>query len=374
LFAKTITKTNNRNEVALKKRISLFAKTSLVVFFISVSLYIISEHSVAAADFLNSTVCYALRRIMASLTDFLPFSLFEVLLILLPLWIFLIIFFAVRAFKRGRALHFTSNLFAVVLLVLSEYIFCLGIAYNTTPLSKSLGLEKTEITEEKLASVMTSLRDEVNELSRSVFYLEDGSSAPAYGFREASEHIVSSFDDVFEDYSLGRSFSSHSKPIYFGNVMSYFRLTGIYTFYTGEANVNSAYPMYDMLFTSAHELSHQRGILRENEANFMAYLVLSDSDDEYLRYSAALSMYEYIASALYRTNKDRYFEIAAGLDEAPKGDILLSNAVTQKYGDTFLADVSNFLNDLFLKSNGTAGVITYGQVVNLTVAYFEQMK
>ena len=357
-----------------KKKITFFAKISFLVFTLCFLAYVASRQSAVVADFLNSTVCFEFRRVMASFTDSLQFSLFEILVALIPLWIFLVIYLAVRAFKRGRAIRYTVNLFAVVLLVLSEYILSLGIAYNTTPLSSSLRLPSTEVTEDKLASVMISLRDEVNELSRSVTYLDDGSSVPSYTFRDASEHITSSFDEVFSKYDLGENFYSHAKPIHFGNVMSYFRLTGIYTFYTGEANVNSAYPMYDMVFTAAHELSHQRGILRENEANFMAYLVCSSSDDVYLRYSGALSMYEYIASALYRTNKDRYLEIASGLYDAPRGDILASSAVTQKYGDTFLADISNFLNDLFLKSNGTAGVVTYGMVVELTVSYFEERK
>ena len=132
--------------------------------------------------------------------------------------------------------------------------------------------------------------------------------------------------------------------------------------------------MYDMTFTAAHELAHQRGISRENEASFVAYLVNSRSDDPYLRYSAALSMYEYIGNALYRTNKQLYTEINSELSPLAKGDISASYEVSKKYGDTFINDISTFINDLFLKSNGTAGVVTYGRVVTLTVAYYESLK
>ena len=357
-----------------KKRVSLFAKISFVIFFLSVSLLILSKRFVSIADFLNSTHSSWVRRGMAWLTDFMPFSLFEILVILIPVWIALVIILAIFAAKRGRRLRFLINLFAIALLIYSHYIVTLGIAYGTTPVSLKMGLTDTEVTEEKLAAIMVELRDEANALSAEISYTADGASSPDYSFREMSEKICASYAAFSDSYGFPMDFSSHAKPIYFGNVMSYFSLTGIYTFYTGEANVNSAYPMYDMAFTASHELSHQRGVMRENEANFMAYVVNSTSPDPYLRYSAALSMYEYIGSALYRTNKDLYFEIAAGLADGPKRDILSSYAVSQKYGDTFLSDISDFLNDLFLKSNGTAGVITYSQVVNLTVAYFEQMK
>jgi hypothetical protein len=110
--------------------------------------------------------------------------------------------------------------------------------------------------------------------------------------------------------------------------------------------------------------------MRENEANFMAFLVTSTSHDLYLNYSAYLSMYQYLASALYRTNKDRYFEIHRDLSSGPRGDIAESNRVVQKYANTPIADLSASINDIFLKSNGTAGIITYGEVVKLTVAYY----
>ena len=122
-------------------------------------------------------------------------------------------------------------------------------------------------------------------------------------------------------------------------------------------------------FSTAHELSHQRGIMRENEANFMAYLVLSGSSDPYLRYSAALSMYSYVASALYQTSPDKYYEIARGLSSAARGDLATSSAVSEKYGDTFIADISRAINDLYLKSSGTDGVVSYGLVTRLAVAY-----
>ena len=45
-----------------------------------------------------------------------------------------------------------------------------------------------------------------------------------------------------------------------------------------------------------------------------------------------------------------------------------------KNGDTIIADISEWINDLYLESNGTDGVISYSQVVELTVAYFEMKK
>ncbi len=356
-----------------KKSVPVCFYVASAFLLLSVILLFLSKSSTAAADFLNDNISYYVRLVLAKATSFIPFSVFELLIILLPALVALLVIFAVRRFRSGEGrARFVLGLTSFVMIIATLYILTLSIAYNTTTLDRRLGLSEVEVNAESLSLAMVKLRDEVNSLSEEISYGEDGASVPEYGFDGLSEKICSAFEEVNGKYSLKGSFGSRAKSIHFGNVMSYFRLTGIYTFYTGEANVNSAYPYYDRAFTAAHELSHQRGILRENEANFMAYLVNSHSEDKYLRYSAALSMYEYIASALYRTDRERYYEIASGLSAEARGDIRASSAVTERYGDTFLADLSSFFNDLFLKTNGTDGVVTYGRVVTLAVAYLNQ--
>ncbi len=355
-----------------KKKISLFAKISIAVFLVSLSLFVLSKSFVPVAQLVNKTLSETLRLLLSLPFNFLPVSVFEIIFLLIPLWLVLFVWLAVRAFRRGRALRFLVNLLSLVLVIFSGYALTLGIPYNAVTLEESMDLAKTEVTADRLADIMTELRDEVNELSSLVEYGEDGASISPYGIEERSRLVAEEHSEIAKEYGLPYGFKSNAKSVLLGDLMSRFRFTGIYTFFTGEANVNSAYPDYDMTFTMAHELSHQRGIIRENEANFMAYLILSRSDDAYLRYAGALSMYEYISSALYRTDKERYTEIAKGLADGPRGDIRSSNAVTVKYADSKIGNITNKLNDAYLKGNGTEGVVSYGMVVELAVSYFEK--
>ena len=358
-----------------QKPFSLFSILSLTVFFTVLLALIVSEYSVELADLLNSTVSTAYRVAMAKLSDPFDISLFELVIALLPIAVIIVIWLAVRRFQRGEGrVRFLVNLTSLVLLVYSGHLLALGIAYNTTELSDRLGIPTVKVTEENLAELMVSLRDEANLLSLELQRDGEGVTDSGYTLDEISALICDSYRDFSEEYSFPYAFDSRAKPIRYSGLMSYLSLTGIYTYYTGESNVNMKYPDFDIVFTAAHELSHQRGILRENEANFMAYLICSRSPDPYLRYSAALSMYCYISSALYRTNPELHGEIAAGLAEAPRADIRASNAVSREYGDTILSDISRTVNDLFLKSSGTGGVVSYGRVVILAVSYNEANK
>ncbi len=359
------------------KILSPFAIFTLVFTGISLLLLDISNASVRAADFLNETVCFGFRRLLAALGDLIPFSLYEVILFLTPLIVIFVVILAVRVIKRGEGVaRFLINIISVILLIYSGNVIALSISYNTTTVDREMYFPTLKVTEERLSSVMRSLIDEIDELIPYIDFNEKGVSESGYSMDEISEKICESYSDFSKEYGFVPDFKSRVKGVGEGGsiIMSYLGISGIYTYFTGESNVNTAYPDYDVVFTSAHELSHQRGVLRENEANFMAYIICSRSEDPYLRYSAALNLYGYIASALYRTNEELYYEISKTLPIMARGDINASNKVSRKYGDTFIADISSFINDLFLKSNGTDGVVTYGRVVTLAVSYFETVK
>ena len=354
-----------------KKHLSAGACIGFCIFLLVLTVYIASCLSASFADFINETVSSSYRFLMAKFGDLFPFSLFELLMILIPVFLLIIVLLACRRFRSGEGrLRFCLNILSVVLVIYSGHLLALGVGYKTTPIDQKLNISSVDVNEDNLADTLVYLRDEVNLLSEKIEHKEDGTVSSGYTLDDMSRIICESYDRLAEKYDLQAGFESRAKGIRFSPVMSYLSLSGIYTFYTGEANVNMLYPDYDIAFTAAHELSHQRGIMRENEANFMAYLILSGSNDTFMKYSAALSMYGYVASALYKTNPERYFGIAEGLCDSARADIRASDKISEQYGDTFLSDISKFINDLFLKSNGTEGIVSYGMVTRLIVAYF----
>ena len=80
--------------------------------------------------------------------------------------------------------------------------------------------------------------------------------------------------------------------------MSYTNITGIYSPFTAEANVNVSVPKSTLLFTTMHEMAHQRGFASENEANFIAYLTCIAHPDVDFQYSGYLNALNYVNRAL----------------------------------------------------------------------------
>ena len=343
---------------------------SFVLALLSYLLLLICKQSFALSDFLNRYALQYIRLALAHLTSYIPFSLFELLfLLLLPTATILIVVLVkfVRS-KKGRIRSLLSVI-SMICLVLTSHIYTLGIAYHTTPLANKLSLDADgKISADSLYDTTVLVRDRVNELSLKLTYSEGESRMP-YSFKALSEHISAAYDVLERDYPIFDNFSSYAKPVRHSSIMSDMGISGVYGFITGEANINMEYPDYNLPFVVAHEFAHQRGFARENEANFIAYLVCISSADPYVRYSGYLNMYEYLASALYRTDKELYATALSDLSLNARADIIASNAITAAHSDSLLNKLMDRVNDTYLKANGTEGVISYSYVVRLTVAY-----
>jgi hypothetical protein len=76
--------------------------------------------------------------------------------------------------------------------------------------------------------------------------------------------------------------------------------------FTMEANVNVHVPDYSIPATMLHELAHLRGFMREDEANYIAYIAGMASDNVEFNYSATMLALISSGNALYRQDRDLY--------------------------------------------------------------------
>ena len=357
-----------------RKIFSTFSIVSIIIFLLVLTIYLSSFSSYETADFINESISHNFRIALCNFNGLFDISLFEILIISIPVILFLVVFLAIKSFRRGEGLRCVLNLTSIVLLLLSGHLLALGVGYKTTPIAQRMDLPQVEVTEQELYDVASMLRDEINDLAGEVNRNDEGVFESGYTYSQISDLIIVSYGNLTKLYDLPPSHSGRVKGINNSWAMSYLGITGIYTSLTGEANVNTSYPDYVTIFTAAHEMSHQRGVLRESETNFMAYLITSSSDDVNLRYSAALNMFSYIASALYQTDKDNYYALWDSICDEAKADYRAASAVSSKYGDTIFEDISEWVNNLYLESSGDTGIISYSQVVELTVAYYSKQR
>lgn len=360
------------------KRVRNYEKFSVLFYvfcgiaLLALILYVIAAISPGFANGYNRTVGAAVRAFLAHLTSFLPVSLAEMMLYAVPLLIVGIVIYAYRRrCETWRStLVFIASVLAACSLLFSLFVFGFGTGYHTDPLEERLGLVTEEVATDELRETAEYLAEKVNWAANGVSFGENGFSVMPYDLRELNDRLLQAYDPICDRYDFVQRLNSRIKPVQASRLMSYTHITGVYSYFTGEANLNVYFPDYTLPYTAAHELAHQRGIARENEANFVAFLVTAGSEDPYIRYSGYLNLFEYVSSALYRADVEAYKTVIASLDKQVIGELRAYSAFFDEFRDSVAADVSNAVNDTYLKLNGSSdGTASYGLVVDLAVAY-----
>lgn len=162
------------------------------------------------------------------------------------------------------------------------------------------------------------------------------------------------------------------KAVSVSELLSYQQLSGVYSPFTAEANYNGDMVSYNIPHTICHELSHLRGFMREDEANFIGYLACVDSEYADYRYSGFLLGWIYAGNTLARVDYSMYEKLYGSLGESVRADLADNREFWDAY-DGRAARIQEKVNDTYLKANGQAeGVLTYGQVTELMLLVFVQ--
>lgn len=357
------------------KKLPLVCKILYAIAAFCALLYVLFLIFPGFSDFFNAHISPVIRAFLAKLTGWIPFSLAEFVIICIPLISVVVISYGIKHYSSSWK---SVGIFCLIVLSVGAYIFStftLGFvpAYRGSTLDVKMGLQKNEVSAEELRDTAMILSKKINEEIDEIVFTESGSSVMPYSYEEMNDKLMAAYKKTCRKYDFIQNLDSNIKRILLSEPMTYTHISGVYTFFTGEANLNVNYPYYTHPYTAAHEFAHQRGIAREDEANFVAFLVCIESDDAYIRYSAYLNLYEYVSNALYSANYDYYASVYMTLPLNAKREMWAYSEFFDKYRESVASDISGAVNDAYLNINGAEeGTKSYGMVVDLAVAYYKK--
>ena len=314
------------------------------------------------------------------ITGWLPFSLAEISVLLCPIAVFVLLAIFVRKLikKKEERFFLCLNGFysvaCVASLVFFIYAVGCGVNYYRYPFSYYAGLIVEPSDVEVLYAVCVELTEEANALRKQLTHEdENGVYKLSMSKYELATLTKEAYIKLAKEYQVLGGRYPAPKQILLSKLMSYTELTGIYTCWTMEANVNVDIPDYSIGSTMAHELAHLRGFIREDEANYLAYLACMKSENLELRYSGVMDALILSGNALYRKNPDLYFSLRVTYEPGIERDLAANSAYWAKYHDTVVSNTVDKANDTYLKANNqTDGVESYGRMVDLLIAAYKK--
>ncbi|MCR5153899.1 MAG: DUF3810 domain-containing protein [Lachnospiraceae bacterium] len=316
------------------------------------------------------------------LTGKLPFSLAEASIVIgIPLVVFIIIaYFVVLKIRGGKMFkHFLLLLLdfcCIGSIVYFVYAYGCGANYYRYDLTDHLGLTVSESTQEELEGLLTELAKKATSLREGLTEDADGCYAFKGKDTELAEMARKSYIELAKEYPIFGGNYPAPKAVYFSRFMSKMNLTGIYTCWTMEANVNVDIPDYSLASTMCHELAHLRGFIREDEANYIGYLACMASPEAELKYSGTMMALIYTGNALYAQDADSYIKIREAYysDEVMR-DLIANSVYWKQFEEEKVAKITEAANDTYLKANGEEdGTKSYGRMVDLLLAQYKARK
>lgn len=238
-----------------------------------------------------------------------------------------------------------------------------GINYYASSFSSYAGLEDGTYTVEELDALCSDLVELVNESAKTgrQVYRENRSAWRA--------EAVKAMQAAGEKFPCLDGFYPRPKEVLVSWILSVQQLCGVYSPFTVEANFNGDMPDYNVPHTLCHELSHLKGFMREDEANFIGYLACISSENEAFRYSGYLTGWVYAGNALARADRKRYIELTNQLCEEARQDLDENSDFWNRY-ESKVSEAATQMNDTYLKMNSqTDGVKSYGRMVDLMLSY-----
>ncbi len=348
-----------------------FFRISLGMFVFSLIVLIICIIFCPFAEFYSRTMSNFLRVFLSYSFSIFPFSVAEIILLLLPVLIAAPIVLTIC--KRKSFKRLLRNLISVLFVLFFLFVNTFGVCYFRNPLEENIGFEMYAPSFDELVECADFVKNKLEKCSDNIKYSSDYSSVNPHDWNELCELVDKGYDKLSDEYSFIPEINVRAKKIALSPMMTYTHISGIYIPFTSEANVNTNYPAYVVAYSLAHEKAHQRGVASEDEANFAAFLACLYSENDYLEYSALMSMYEYFLDEIYKFDSDAYFDIIEATDKKIVGEMYAYSVFFDKYRNSNASKVADTVNDTYIKTMGdNRGVESYSRVVELCVSFLKQ--
>ena len=325
-------------------------------------------------------------KLMSKIFSIFPFSVFEILIYALALSILVFFIYSIYYIAKNpkKFLFYLKNSFLNIIsiagIIYFLFVVLWGINYNRMDLKESLIADYNVSHNEKIKDVNYNEDDLINLYK----FLVEKCNDTRIKVLEDDNQVMkcdTDYKDVLERANRGyenvnildldkRGTYATAKPILNSKLLCYTGITGIYSPFTGEANVNIAVPDIYIPFTTLHEMAHQRAYSSEDECNFLAYIACIKNKDYDFQYSGYILALKYTASALAKVNYDEFKYISSKLSQSVKNDLRNSSDFWRQY-EGKINEVSDNMNNNYLKANGVKeGTASYGKVVNLFLIYY----
>lgn len=355
------------------KRLQPLAKILLPFITVYIFVKIIINNTFIAEYVFARGIGRFFTIVLQKINSIIPFSIIETGFVLI-----ILILLAVIAIELFKDINISNRFFIRFLKGLCIFMFTFVIGYNITATANynrlsvivPLGLNTDiEVTDTLMVDAATYYLDRLLEVEEKLQRDSIGNIIVPYSFSEINDLLATEYKKLDKNYFTKNTIKL--KQITFSKLMTYTGITGVYVGILGEGSINTNIPPYTLASTMAHEMAHSKGVMHENEANFVSYYICINSDNDYLQYSGLMEAFIKCYSTI--TDVEQKKIIRQRIPDSIITEYNNEYDFFQEYQGV-VQKIANFFNNLNLKASGVSdGVKSYGMTDKFLVALYEQL-
>jgi hypothetical protein len=344
-----------------------------ILAIIALLIRIFSSSAMRVEQYYSTGIYQHLSGFLRRMLGWLPFSLGDVLYGLILVWLVFKLLQGARALIKRR--FFTRGFIRWVQLLLigSFLIYILfnvlwGINYNRRGIAGQLDLKMEKYSLDDLKTLNSLLLEKTN--ANKTLILQQ--ARPVLTSSEISEQSRQAYEVVNRNYPFLKYYPASIKSSLWGWLGNYLGFMGYYNPFTGEGQVNANIPKFLQPYTNCHEIAHQLGYAKENEANFVGYLAAASSNNESFRYSAYLELFLYANRNLYFTDSSAAMGYTRQVIPAVKEDLKEWRLFNLRHQNP-IEPLIRWAYGKYLENNQQpSGMLSYDEVTGYLVAYYKK--
>lgn len=354
---------------------SMRSNTWIVPASLAVAIKIFSFFPYLVERIYSTGIFPVAAQTLRLLFGWIPFSIGDIFYITAGVYLlrkmFLFTSLAIKKQLTGKLfIRIIQKVVFTCLLIYVLFNLLWGLNYNRIPMAQQVGLQLHPYSTQNLQAVAKALVNKLNSFdsAKQISRLQLSNNKAL--FQEA----VYTYTLAQHQYPLLKYASVSVKPSLFSYAGNYIGFTGYYNPFSGEAQTNTTIPAFVQPFTTCHEIGHQLGYAKENEANFAGFLSARLSADPDFRYSVYFDMYSYVMSEMVKRDSAGARGFNEQLHNNVKEDFKALRAFYRRYENPFGVVIWKLYAHYLRANQQPSGLNSYNEVVAMLVAFYSKYR
>lgn len=299
----------------------------------------------------------------------LPFSVGDLLYFVFGLLILLWVYRRIKT-KFRNPKDWVLKIFSTASLIYFCFHLFWGFNYYRLPLHKSLEID-ADYSHTDLVKLTEKLIEKSNQYHTKLAQEDSVKVDFNLDQNEMTTYSLQGYDIVGETYPEFNYNFKNVKSSLYSLPLTYMGFSGYLNPFTNEAQVNAKIPNYRLPTVTAHEMGHQLGFAKENEANFMAVLSTINHSNPYFKYAGYTFALQYCLSEVYKTDTDQGKELNKKLKPGIRKNFKEVHEFWEAHENPFEPFFKLFYGRYLKINNQPEGMRSYNYVVGLLVNYYK---